>query len=830
MTDLRDTLTEQLTAKIKRHGLVIWSDPAGEYADVAAEIVPPGVSFYRFEGSWYGLRRVLEPVLSAPDPRGVVYVDQERPAQEDPFEEVRCCATDYRVRLATLIRSCFSGELAAAKIEDIARTAATLAEAEALATSGGGGGPARLVQLLGTSESSAIALALLTREVALEPAVLADVHVFLLEQYGLGVTTDEEIRGAFARHLVVVELGQLLGSDVPPELPVLSPAPSPPILKRSGDLLARWRNAQDLRPSFTAAMRKVDKDLSLQSTISWDDRLQGCDTLPAYDELAFGAALQRLGSGDCEAAAQLAHVRRTSIWSDDAVGLDEWRTRWAVVGAVAELRDQLASIAGVHKPTVAGILLEYIEQRWQVDRAHRRMELALLALVDRAAVEGSVRQARQAYDEWLDAYLRVFTQQLEEQGFPVDAVSAQGAVHRDVVIPRAKQGPVAYFMVDALRFELGMDLVDALRRQFADAEVDVTAAAALLPSITPVGMANLCPHAAGQLRLELDDEHRLRVHIGATEVRGVPDRLALLQAEHGKVADLPLDDVFRCGESELGERMDGAAVVLVRSTEIDEQGEAGKISAHLQGFDAIVRQLSRAVARLAQHGVERFVISADHGFLALTRDLGQHAIIPKPGGAGELHRRAFVGRGGAAGGALARIPMAKLGLPGDFDVLVPRGLALISAGGARGFFHGGASPQELIVPVITVEVARQQGSTVLAVDAALASKITSEVFTGRLLLPENLLSEPVDVRAVPVRESDEEEVAVLVTAGGAEHGKNLIRLEPGQEVNLGFRATSTLAKGDRIVLYVYDARTDRRLAASKAAVVARGLEVDDEHA
>jgi PglZ domain len=396
------------------------------------------------------------------------------------------------------------------------------------------------------------------------------------------------------------------------------------------------------------------------------------------------------------------------------------------------------------------------------------------------------------------------------------------------VAPRAKRGSVAYLMVDALRFELGHDLVDALRRQFEDPQVEVEPAVALLPSITRVGMANLCPGAGENLQFDLTDGDRLVVRIGAFEVTGVEDRLSLLRAAHGKVADLRLDDVFRLGERELGEQVGRANLVLVRSQEIDDSGESGKISAHLQSFDATVQQLSRAVARLAQQGVSQFVITADHGFLALTRDLGPQAIIPKPGGRGEVHRRAFVGRGGRVGDALVRVPLSKIGLPGDLDVLVPRGLALIAAGGARGFFHGGASPQELIVPVITVEVQPPTAASLFVVDASLTAKITSQVFTGKLLMPESLLSAPLTVRPVPVRRSDDREVGVLVTAGGAEQGERLVQLQPGAEVSLGFRATTSLGKGDRIELQVFDAQTDRRLASSRPSTVARALEVDDE--
>ena len=266
--------------------------------------------------------------------------------------------------------------------------------------------------------------------------------------------------------------------------------------------------------------------------------------------------------------------------------------------------------------------------------------------------------------------------------------------------------------------------------------------------------------------------------------------------------------------------------MLIRSQEIDESGESGKISADLQSFDAMVQQLSRAVARPAQQGISQSVITADHGFIALTRDLGPHATSLKPGG-GEVHRRAFVGRGGTAGDGRPDTDVQGWSARRPRCARSPRSRSHCRRG-ARGFFHGGASPQELVVPVITVEVQPPVAAAILVIQPSLTAKITSQVLTGKLLMPENLLSEPLTVRPVPVRQSDNREVGVLVTAGGAEEGERLGRLRPGIEVSLGFRATATLGKGDRIELQVFDARTDRRLASSRPSTVARALEVDDE--
>jgi hypothetical protein len=53
---------------------------------------------------------------------------------------------------------------------------------------------------------------------------------------------------------------------------------------------------------------------------------------------------------------------------------------------------------------------------------------------------------------------------------------------------RDKPKPVAYFLVDAMRFEMGVELAERLPKT---SEVAVRAAVGALPSITPIGMAAL---------------------------------------------------------------------------------------------------------------------------------------------------------------------------------------------------------------------------------------------------------------------------------------------------------------------------------------------------
>src|SRR6266542_6651994 len=162
----------------------------------------------------------------------------------------------------------------------------------------------------------------------------------------------------------------------------------------------------------------------------------------------------------------------------------------------------------------------------------------------------------------------------------------QSQVHATIVAPYVAAGPVGYFMVDALRYELAHDLLDVLRRQCDGGNIQLWPAVALVPSITPVGMANLCPRADDGLTIDLKDGNRLVVNINGREVMTPADRVARLRAADGRVADLRLDDIVRLSERELTDQIEGANLVLVRSQEIDEQGETGKLNVGLSGFDA----------------------------------------------------------------------------------------------------------------------------------------------------------------------------------------------------------------------------------------------------
>jgi hypothetical protein len=146
-----------------------------------------------------------------------------------------------------------------------------------------------------------------------------------------------------------------------------------------------------------------------------------------------------------------------------------------------------------------------------------------------------------------------------------------------------------------------------------------------------------------------------------------------------------------------------ADLVLLTSQEIDELCEQDNVPQARRQMDGVLNDLRRGCRTLADLGVRAIILAADHGHL-FGEELGEDMKIDAPGGdTADLHRRVWVGKGGTAEPSYLRRPLSALGVDSDMDLATPWNFACFKAkGGARAYFHGGLSPQELIVPVLTL--------------------------------------------------------------------------------------------------------------------------------
>jgi hypothetical protein len=821
---LRQHLTEQIARKVQAHGLVVWEDDAGEYRDAAVSVAPEGVRFEAFGGSWYELRRRVEDAMAGDSPPPLVLYGPA-PPPDDPLAEIRAAGTEFKRKLSTLVRQALAGELTESRVAAIAGRARTLAEAEAAAT-GVSHADVRLIGLLGSTDTTRMLVKVLTgqKDTALDEAgAWAAVAEMCRDAVGADVAgTGSDVRDGLFRHLLLCEIVEVVEGRLSDALVTAFRAPAAAQRRQAADILERLRGTTSGLATYIELAERANASLDLEHTLQWRGGLADIPGTTAVDAAAFAEAIRHLRARDHQGAQALADRRiAVSPWVDQPGS--GWGPRWRAVAAVAALDAELAATL----PTggTGELLGWYARRGWRVDRAHRRLELTRTELGAFGDLEDTLTAARTAYDAWLDRLLTRFTAAIAHGALDTDDLLQQGEIHDRFVA--GGNGRTAYVWVDALRYELGVDLAEALRP--IAKQVELRAAVAAPPTITPVGMANLLPGAASSLRVALADEDRLVVTVAGAQVGGVPQRRDLLRARHGVVADLDLNDASQKGERALGNAIDGAGLVLVRSQEVDAAGESGLLSVAWSHFDTVTNLLASVIARLGQAGIERAVISADHGFIALGQELGSQRIVDPPGGAvGTLKRRVFIGRGGTPSPATVRVPLAACGVTSDLDLIVPRGLAVFRAGGGRQFFHGGLSPQELLVPVIIVNLTQAPEPQKLQVHVQVAGgKITTGVFAATLSFQGDLFIDRVAVRVVAAGAGSGQPVARVVSGDGYDADTGTVTVGVERPSVLTFQVTANLSVGTEVDLQVLDARTGRKVAAT-AVSIAAPIVVEDE--
>ena len=318
-----------------------------------------------------------------------------------------------------------------------------------------------------------------------------------------------------------------------------------------------------------------------------------------------------------------------------------------------------------------------------------------------------------------------FSVALQKAHWQTNGVRSQTALWSEVAKPHPGT-PVAYFLIDALRFELGAELAEQLA---PIGEVVLTPAVGALPAITRVGMVALLPGAVTGFSVGVE-AGKLAGAIEGTVLVDWPARRKCFQAAVPTMVDLELGQVIQSSPAKLKQSVGSAPLVVVRSQEIDLLGESGSALMARQVMDAIVGNVARAVRKLAQAGITRFVITADHGHL-FAAERGDDMKIDNPGGnCVELHRRCWVGYGGAAPAGTVRVAGADLGYATDLDFIFPTGLGVFKAGGDLTYHHGGLSLQEMVIPVVQVRAsaavaAAKPTAKVILTDAPTVTPIRS---------------------------------------------------------------------------------------------------------
>jgi hypothetical protein len=725
-------LIDLIAKQVDDHALVVWYDPEKYYRAVAADFTLPNTTIARYDGSFLQLRREIDPLLNDQHPpRLLVYVPMDQAETDHALAELDAAGVVVQpgqqpparnTCLSLIARNALRavrGEASAADIEkQVEAGKLSLADLDKIGEKKDSG---VLSLIFGTGNPHEAALSFVAgsrfdAEIERKSArgelanlLQTTVEIDLPDSLPL-----PEMRDRLARHILLTDLVVGLGDTLPASLSSLKVATSPVALDACKELARNWRMRRDVRDSYVTASRSVEEKSSLEQIEFHPGTIVEVETFACLERALLRNVEKALQVGATHDLLALATARQSRFWSEVTPTI---QTHWALLVAVAQVlldADRVALALKDAPKTVPGLVRAYAEgdSPWCLLDTHHRHLLSRWYNFDPNAADTQpgldklVLVAEQRYTQVGSQLAKAFVKQFAKTKHPIPGMLRQVQVFEKQVKPRLGEQKTAYVWVDALRFEMARELGEVLKGDF---DLTLQPAIASIPTITEIGMASLVPKADQGVRVVPVGGGKLGLEVAGTVLKDRKDRIAFLKANAGvSVYDAKLDDLLPKPSKKVRDGIQGADLILITSQEIDELCEADNIAQARRQMDGVLNDLRRGFRVLADLGIKRVILAADHGHL-FGEEIGEDMKIEAPGGeTADLHRRVWVGVGGTSEPSYLRTSLKSLGVESDLDLATPWTLACFkSKGGARAYFHGGLSPQELIIPVVVMTTTAQ---------------------------------------------------------------------------------------------------------------------------
>ena len=503
-----------------------------------------------------------------------------------------------------------------------------------------------------------------------------------------------------------------------------------------------WR----FKSTYLALSRRANVDLGIESQIAEADfkSLLGNHVFEVVDrkiirDLSRGVTSRTLIAKDVSEAVRR---RRDSSW------FAAFESAYTAIDAAASLLAEIDSLSTAMQSFDDG-LDKYTTQWFRIDQLYRQYIYHARLAEDPGPLESLGKQVEAFYSNKFLFPLGVAWQvQVDKtETWRAKKSPSQTAFFRHHVQPIISGGrnKAVVIISDAFRYEIAHEL-GARIRQEDRFDAGLSHVLGVLPSYTQLGMAALLPHEtighSGTKDL---------VNVDGKPAGGIAYRNKVLEAVSGHA--IQAEDLVALNRDETRDLYRAHQVLYVYHNRIDATGD--KPATEGQVFEAAektLRELIDIIKKLTNANATNILITADHGFLYQDGGLdkaGYLTVVPQAEKIIVQARRYVIGKELKRDPAFKTFEPAQLGLDSDLEVQIPKSIHRLKlAGSGARFVHGGASLQEIVVPVLTVNKKRK--SDIRAVEVQVLQE-SDQITTGQLavkLFQADSISDKVQARTL----------------------------------------------------------------------------------
>ena len=323
---------------------------------------------------------------------------------------------------------------------------------------------------------------------------------------------------------------------------------------------------------------------------------------------------------------------------------------------------------------------------------------------------------------------------------------------------------------DALRFEVAAELIDQLNAKRCNAELKPMLAQ--LPTETKYTKPALLPH--NDLRLVGD-----QMEVDGKVLSSMEQRQERIRKFRPDAVCISFDKVMGYNRSQLRELCKSSLVYIFHDS-IDEAGHAQNPLEVIRACRNAINDLATLIPRLNDGAlVSSIVVTADHGFLyndMTFEEKDKHVITEE---CIERKSRYFLTKDSASLTGIIKFPLEKVSAMKAAEpvyVGTPMGTNRLAAqGGGYNFAHGGASLQELIIPVIrSRRIYEEKADQVTCKLLSHDPRIVMNQFQGYILQkePVTMTRKPLQIRVALYKDGEMVSQEVNLTLNSTDDDPN----------------------------------------------------------
>jgi len=421
---------------------------------------------------------------------------------------------------------------------------------------------------------------------------------------------------------------------------------------------------------------------------------------------------------------------------------------------------------GIPQGRAIDIYEAYVNEYYLMDTYYRKFYVAY----DEESNNDLVKQLKvlveNLYTNWYMGELSshwsraVRSEMTEEWTLP--GVSNQQGFYSTFIAPHIRKDERAFVIIsDAMRYEVGVELAERLNSETTGV-CEMETLLSVVPSVTKLGMASLLPHSS------LDFDANGQVLVDGKSSSGIENRRKIIESRVEASIAVHFDDVLAMNKAGRRETFKGKKLIYIYHDTIDAMGD--KASTELYTFNAVETAMDQLydIVKIIRDDLSgtNIYITADHGFLYQRDELEESDKIAREKmDTIEVKRRYILSKEKRnIDGQLAIDLSSVVKNEQQLTAYVPNATIRNRIQGTGvNFVHGGASLQEVVVPLLSFKNKRagQRGAQVIEkVDIRLTSttrRITNSIFSLDFFQTENVEDKRIP-RTVVIYMADEEGV------------------------------------------------------------------------